>query len=708
MKKSTKSLILIFLVFLFSARKNANGQSVTFNWNGTIVVLSTYSNYYKGTVQTWTVPPCVDSVTISATGGAGGNADYVSGLKTGGLAAIVTGKVPVTPGHVLDIVVGAQGGYGSVDGGGGGGGSYVWDNNTTTLLVVAGGGGGAGINENAPNAQTTNTSAAALEAAVPDASNTCGAGGTGGNGGSSGSNTNDGSGCGGAGWLSDGGVVSPGTFYYTGYGIYPNSVTTPAYGGLAYGGYTGTGGFGGGAGGGFNAGGGAGGYNGGGGGKGTGGVRGKAGGGGGSFCNNTVATSTGLGVALTNGIVTITWTTASITATIIAGTNVLCRGGSTGTATVTAAGGLAPYTYQWNPGGNTNATATGLSAGTYTVTVTDANGCTGTASVTITQPATGITTTTSFTQASCSLSNGSASVVAAGGNAPYTYLWNPSGNTNATASGLSAGTYTVTVTDANGCNATASVTVTQSPAVIATISGSANILCNGVNTGSATVTATSGTAPYTYLWTPSAQTTANATGLSAGGYTVTVTDANGCTATASVSLIQPPLLTATIGAVTNALCNASNNGSATVIAGGGTPAYTYLWNPSAQTTATASALSGGTYTITVTDANGCTATSSVTITQTPGVTASITSSVDIMCNGNSTGSGTVSAVGGTPGYTYSWSPGGNSNATATGLSAGVYTVTVTDANGCSATASVTLTQRGEWTILNHQLHAGHL
>ena len=689
--KNKSKLVRLFFFFSFLIQGGImDAQTITFNWNGTVVTLSTYSNYYKGTVQTWTVPPCVDSITVTAIGGAGGNADYTAGLKLGGLAAKVTGTIPVTPGHVLDIIVGAQGGYGSVDGGGGGGGSYVWDNNTTTLLVVAGGGGGAGINESAPNAQTANTSAAALETATPDASNTCGAGGTGGNGGSAGSNTNDGSGCGGAGWLSNGGVVAAGTYYYTGYGIYPMNGTTPGYGGLAYGGYTGAGGFGGGAGGGFNGGGGGGGYNGGGGGKGTGGVRGKAGGGGGSFFNNTIATSTGTGSALTNGTVTFTWTTATIVATIGPFTSPICNGGTTGSATATGSGGASPYTYSWNPGGNTNATATGLSAGTYTVTVTDANGCTGTASVTLTQPPP-ITTTTSFTGASCNLGNGSATVLPNGGVGPYTYLWNPSGNTNATATGLSANSYTVTVTDNNGCTATASVTITQTTAIAVSISASTNELCNGGSTGNATASVVGGTAPFTYLWTPGNQTNATATGLTAGTYTVVVTDINGCSGTATTTITQPPAVTATITASTGPGCFGGSNGTSTVLGGGGTPNYTYLWVPGNQSNATATGLTAGSYTVTVKDANGCSATASVTITQPAVLTAGITATNNILCNGG-TGSSTVTAGGGTPNYSYVWAPNGGSNATGTGLTAGSYTVTVTDANGCTATAGVTITQ----------------
>ncbi|HTA27671.1 MAG TPA: PKD domain-containing protein, partial [Bacteroidia bacterium] len=382
---------------------------------------------------------------------------------------------------------------------------------------------------------------------------------------------------------------------------------------------------------------------------------------------------------------------ALLTATMGIPNNVLCNGGNNGSATVTAGGGTPNYTYLWSPSAQTNATATGLIVGSYTVTITDNNGCTATASVTITEPPV-LTATTSFTQASCNLSNGSATVVPVGGTGPYTYLWNPSGNTNATATGLFAGSYTVTVTDNNGCATTTSVIVTQPSAVTASITSSTNILCNGGNNGSATVTATGGTIPYAYLWAPGGQTNATATGLIAGNYVVTVTDANGCTITTSVNITEPTSLTATMSAPTQVLCNGGNNGSATVTAGGGTPNYTYIWVPIGGNNATGTGLIAGSYTVTVTDANGCSATSSVVITQPSVLIATMGASSNVTCNGQANGSASVNVVGGTQPYAYVWNPSGGSTATGTGLSAGSYSVVITDLHGCTATATVTITQ----------------
>ncbi|MEW6470233.1 MAG: T9SS type A sorting domain-containing protein [Bacteroidota bacterium] len=286
-------------------------------------------------------------------------------------------------------------------------------------------------------------------------------------------------------------------------------------------------------------------------------------------------------------------------------------------------------------------------------------------------------------------SNGSATVSVSGGTAPYTYSWAPSGGTNATASGLSAGTYTCTVTDAGSCTITQTLTITQPPALSATLTQT-NVSCNGGSNGSATVTPAGGTPAYAYNWAPSGGTAATASGLAAGTYTCTVTDANGCTLAQAVTITQPPAMSATSSQV-NASCNGSSDGSATVTPNGGTPAYTYNWTPSGGTAATASGLAAGTYTCTVTDANGCTITQSVTITEPAALSSSFTST-DVDCFGNSSGSITLTVNGGTPGYSYAWAPIGGTNAVASGLAAGSYTCTVTDANNCTLQAVVNINQ----------------
>lgn len=305
-------------------------------------------------------------------------------------------------------------------------------------------------------------------------------------------------------------------------------------------------------------------------------------------------------------------------------------------------------------------------------------------------------TTGAQTNVSCNGgSNGSATVDVTGGTAPYTYSWSPSGGTAATASGLSAGNYTVTVTDAASATTTLSFTITQ-PSALSKTSSQTNVSCNGGSNGSASVSVTGGTAPYTYSWSPSGGTATTATGLSAGTYTVSITDANGCTTAQNFILTQPSVISSS-GSQTNIVCNGTSSGSAAVSVSGGTAPYSYSWQNNTagttlpQTTASVSSLSAGSYTVTITDANGCSATRTFTLTQSApfNTTGSQTS---VSTYGGSDGSATVSASGGTPGYTYSWSPSGGTAATASGLAAGNYTVTITDANGCTVSRNYTITQ----------------
>ena len=381
-------------------------------------------------------------------------------------------------------------------------------------------------------------------------------------------------------------------------------------------------------------------------------------------------------------------TNAALTATT-SSTNVSCNGGSNGTATVTASGGVTPYTYSWSPAGGTAATASGLTALAYTCTITDNEGTSISRSVTITQPTT-LTATSSKTNVSCNGgSNGTATVVATGGAAPYTYSWSPSGGTAATASGLAVGNYTVTITDNNGCTTTRGFTITQ-PTAMSITTSKTDVACNGGSTGVATVNVTGGVPPYAYSWSPSGGTAASATGLTAGTYTVTITDAASCTATRTFTISQPTAISVT-PSQTNVACNGGTNGTASVAVTGGTPGYTYSWAPSGGTAATATGLAAGTYTCTITDANACTKTQTFTITQPTAFTAT-TSFTTVSCNGGSNGTASVVPSGGTGPYTYSWAPSGGTAATATGLAIGTYTVTVTDANACSITRSVTITQ----------------
>jgi hypothetical protein len=379
-----------------------------------------------------------------------------------------------------------------------------------------------------------------------------------------------------------------------------------------------------------------------------------------------------------------------LSASITSYNNVYCFGGNSGSATVTAGGGTSPYTYSWSDGSSqTTLTATGLTAGSYTVTVTDAASNTATASVYISEPCQLTANVSSVTYPACSGEIGSATCVANCGNAPYTYEWVPLGGNTATGTGFSEGTYTLIVTDNNACQATASVTITQPPPLGSNPTFTA-ASCN-LDNGSATANVTGGTSPYTYNWNPTGYTTATITGISAGYYWADITDANGCTATANVTVTQPIVVTISAEALTYPQCNGGDGGSAIASASGGLTPYTYVWNPTGEVGTTATGLAAGCYTITVADANGCEATTSICITQ-PSQLNPTTSFTAASC-GLSNGTATVSVTGGTLPYTYTWLTAPvQTGVTAIGLTAGCYTVLVTDNNSCTATAVVCVTQ----------------
>ena len=359
-----------------------------------------------------------------------------------------------------------------------------------------------------------------------------------------------------------------------------------------------------------------------------------------------------------------------------------CSGGATGGASVTVNGGTAPFTYHWN-NGTTTAAIANVSPGTYLVTVTDNGGCSGTASAVVTTSA-ALTLSASATSIACfNANNGAASVSVTSGTSPYQYAWN-TGATTTALTNLTAGTYYVTVTDAHSCTTIDSVTVTQ-PGAITIFVSSVQPTCSGLNNGSATVTATGGTANYTYVWSTNASGT-GINNLAPGNYSVTLTDANHCTSQASFTITNPVPVSAAVVSQ-NSTCFGNADGTIQVTPAGGTAPYTYMWTNNS-TTATVSNLAAGSYTVTITDNHNCSATASATVTQ-PTQVVVATSSTDATGT-QSNGSASVSGVsGGVSPYTVSWSNGGSGN-TISNVAAGTYTVTVTDHNGCTTTASVTV------------------
>ncbi len=380
--------------------------------------------------------------------------------------------------------------------------------------------------------------------------------------------------------------------------------------------------------------------------------------------------------------------------------NVTCNGGSNGSVSSNASGGVSPYTYSWAPTGGTNATANNLTAGNYTVTVTDNLHGTASAIVNITQPASAVSITmASHTDVNCNGNNtGSATANAASGGkpSPYNYAWTPSGGNGLTASNLTSATYTITATDNHGCIGWATATITQ-PALILSVTTSVFGESNCNYGGNANAIPSGGTSPYTYIWSNGSSNVSNSnptgTILPAGVYTVTVQDAGGCSATASVTITQTGATVSSWWSSKNISCFGGTNGQAISTVYGGNSPYTYAWSPNVSSTGTANNLSANTpYTLMVSDKYGCTSVISITLTQpASALTETITKINDLNCHTINNGSATSNPIGGTSPYTYAWSPSGGTLQTSVTLPANTDNCKVADNHGCTATASVTIT-----------------
>ena len=406
---------------------------------------------------------------------------------------------------------------------------------------------------------------------------------------------------------------------------------------------------------------------------------------------------------------TITQPAAAVVATCT-GDDLDCFGDTDGQVSVSGSGGTiaTDYSYQWDAAANsaTTATVSGLGQGTYSVTITDDNGCSDVCSATITQPAAAVVATCTGDDLDCFGDvNGVVSVSGSGGTVAgdYSYQWDAAaGNVNtATVSGLGAGSYSVTITDDNGCTDNCTATITQPTVVVATCTGDA-LDCNGDVNGVVSVSGSGGTVAgdYSYQWDAAAgnANTATVSGLGAGSYSVTITDDNGCTDNCTATITQPTVVVATCTG--DALdCNGDVNGVVSVSGSGGTVAgdYSYQWDAAAgnANTATVSGLGAGSYSVTITDDNGCTDDCTATITQPTVVVATCTGDA-LDCNGDVNGVVSVSGSGGTVAgdYSYQWdAAAGNANtATVSGLGAGSYSVTITDDNGCTDDCTATITQ----------------
>ncbi|MEI6311728.1 MAG: gliding motility-associated C-terminal domain-containing protein [Bacteroidota bacterium] len=373
-------------------------------------------------------------------------------------------------------------------------------------------------------------------------------------------------------------------------------------------------------------------------------------------------------------------------------TDVLCYGGSDGTVSVdtNSIGGVSPFTYTWSPPAPNASTITGLTIGTYTVTVTDSRGCTTIGSITVNQPDSLNISSLLFDVRCNGGANGRIDITVSGGATPYLYSW--TGGITSSAediSGLSGGTYNLLVTDNHACTKTQTYIINE-PAALATTFTNTNARCYGDNTASSTVNITGGTTPYNILWNTFA-TTNTISGVTAGTYTVIITDDNGCIHSNTTTITQPIQMELTNIGLQDNRCNGLDSGRVFFSVLGGAGTLDYAWSTGLPYTNNHPNLPAGIHTVVITDDSGCVLTQSFEIHEPTAFITNINGNSPT-CADNSTGFAVVTALGSTPPYNYTWSTSPvQTGIMATNLGAGLYIVTITDLNFCTITDSITIT-----------------
>ena len=380
---------------------------------------------------------------------------------------------------------------------------------------------------------------------------------------------------------------------------------------------------------------------------------------------------------------------SNLTGTIIP-TNESCPEENDGQLSAQASGGVPPYNYSWSNGA-TGINITGLAPGTYGLTVTDNIGCSLTLSATVDEAPDLTLQVASTPITTCENNNGSATVTILDGVGPYTYLWS-TGATTSSIDQLSGGPYSVTVTDGNGCINTASVNIDAPNLLNIGISGS-DLICNGAQNGSATVSISSGNPPYIILWS-NGETDATISGLSAGTYSVTVTDDMDCEKVATIDILESEALDISFTGDL-IVCGVGNTADVTASITGGTPPYQYLWSNAVESPIN-TGLTEGTYELTVTDINGCFHSESVDIRVIDDLIVQMTET-NITCFGDENGRITATVSGGNAPYVFVWSNGASTNEIEN-LGPGSYGLTITDANGCSIESVSIITEPDQLAV----------
>lgn len=366
-----------------------------------------------------------------------------------------------------------------------------------------------------------------------------------------------------------------------------------------------------------------------------------------------------------------------------------CSGNADGGVEVMVEGGTPQYVFAWSNGSTGGPVLQDLTPGDYTVTVTDARGCTESIQAQVNSPS-GLISDLTVQNVSCfGEADGAAALMVSGGTPGYVISWSNS-QTGPTAALLEAGDYSVTVEDQQGCKDVLSFSISQPDSISAQLDVNL-ITCQGAADASIEIFPSGGTPPWTPQWSNGVTGPSSITGLGAGQYAVTITDANGCSKIYSATFDDPPALEVTLLDQGDVSCFGGSDGQLLVVGTGGTGPLSYSWSGGLADTAALGNLPAGLYFLTLADANGCQLFETYEIVQPPLIEIETTVSSDILCFGDSSGALAVAVTGGVEPYVYSWNNGGDT-AFLSGLPAGVYTLSLTDANGCPSDYSVELTE----------------
>jgi large repetitive protein len=433
--------------------------------------------------------------------------------------------------------------------------------------------------------------------------------------------------------------------------------------------------------------------------------------------DDLVASTYNLTVTDANGCelkkaIEVTEPIVALAATVVNKKNISCFGLTDGSFKVDVVGGYLPYQFAFQGTAYSSVNEySGLSAQLYSVTVKDAKGCMVLASTTIVEPLKLSASIINTQNVSCFLgTDGNFEVNTIGGTAPFTFSKDAGGSfqTKNLFDQLTQGTYLVMVKDFNGCTFSLDATITEPTLLQSQVTDIVNSACGQAN-GSAKVTGSGGTSPYTYKWKNSVGQTVSTdqvpTNLFSGFYTVTLTDSKNCFINKNLTINDDNAPVVTISSSKNATCFDSSDGEATVTATGGAGGYTYFWSDAgAQITTTARSLVRGSYFVTVTDSRGCKSLAIVDIDSPQAIQYTLIKKTLPLCDESCDGEIEISAFGGVSPYTYTWLAGEASTAgKASQLCKGNHQVKITDAIGCSATFSLPLTAPAKLDLITNQI-----